>query len=293
MYELVQINDNDYYINCPAKIGLVKVGDNEVILIDSGNDKNAGRKIRQILDREGWNLKAIYNTHSHADHIGGNRYLQNQKNCKIYIPEIEKDFTVHPILESSFLFGGYPMKDLRHKFLLAQDSNAEELTKEALPKGFEIIELPGHSFNMVGFRTPDNTIYLADVLTSKSTLDKYGISFLYDVESYLDSLEKIKKLEAEVFVPAHAEVSSDILELADYNIEKTKEVADRILEYCKEAHTFEEILQYLFNSYDLLLNLEQYALVGSTIRSYLSWLKNNNKLETFVEDNKLYWKTQN
>ena len=36
----------------------------------------------------------------------------------------------HPVLEPSFLYGGYPPKDLRHKFLLAQESDAAELTAE-------------------------------------------------------------------------------------------------------------------------------------------------------------------
>lgn len=155
MYELIQISDSSYYIQSPAKIGLVKLNDKEVCLIDSGNDKDAGRKVRQILDANCWKLTAIFNTHSNADHIGGNKYLQGQTGCKIYAPGIDCDFTRHPILEPSFLYGGYPCKDLRHKFLLAQESNAEYLTKESLPKGFEIISLPGHFFDMVGFRTPD------------------------------------------------------------------------------------------------------------------------------------------
>ena len=54
MYELIKINDNDYYIDCPAKIGIVKVGGNDVVLIDSGNDKDAGKKILKILDSNGW-----------------------------------------------------------------------------------------------------------------------------------------------------------------------------------------------------------------------------------------------
>ena len=78
MYELMQVSEHCYYIQSPAKIGLVKLKDTEVCLIDSGNDKEAGRKVRQILDKNGWKLTAIYNTHSNADHIGGNRYLDRK-----------------------------------------------------------------------------------------------------------------------------------------------------------------------------------------------------------------------
>lgn len=88
----------------PAKIGIVKVSEKEVCLIDSGSDKDAGRRVRKILDEQGWKLTAIYNTHSNADHIGGNRYLQQQTGCKIYAPGMECDFTNHPVLELSFLY---------------------------------------------------------------------------------------------------------------------------------------------------------------------------------------------
>ena len=97
MFELVQVSQQSYYIQSPAKIGLVKLNDKEVCLIDSGNDKDAGRKVRQILDANGWCLRSIYNTHSNADHIGGNQYLQKQTGCKIYAPGIESDFIRHPV----------------------------------------------------------------------------------------------------------------------------------------------------------------------------------------------------
>ena len=291
MFELVPISAQSYYIQSPAKIGLVKLNEKDVCLIDSGNDKDAGRKIRQVLDSNGWKLTAIYNTHSNADHIGGNRYLQGQTGCRIYAPGIECSFTRNPILEPSFLYGGYPGKDLRHKFLMAQESDVSELTPEALPAGFEMIPLPGHFFDMVGFRTPDDVVYLADCLSSRETLEKYQIGFIYDVAAYLETLERVKSMQAKMFVPAHAAVTEEISELAQFNIDKVHEIADRMLEMCREPQCFETILKKLFDDYGLTMSFEQYVLVGSTVRSYLSWLKDTGRMNVLFDDNMLRWQS--
>lgn len=289
MYELIRAAGNSYYIQSPAKIGLVVTGDGEVCLIDSGSDKDAGRRVRRILDENGWRLRAIYNTHSHADHIGGNRYLQGQTNCKIYACDIERAFARHTILEPSLLYGGYPCRELRHKFLLAQESDVEYLTADVLPDGFEMIDLPGHFFEMKGFRTPDDVVYLADCLSSRETLDKYKIGFIYDVAAYLDTLERVKSMTAALFVPSHAEAAEDISDLARYNIDKVNETAEKITDLCKEPLCFEMILQRLFADYELKMNFEQYALVGCTVRSYLAWLKDAGRLNAEFDNNMLLW----
>lgn len=289
MYELVQVSEHCYYIESPAKIGLVRLNDTDVCLIDSGNDKDAGRKVRQLLDKNSWRLTAIYNTHSNADHIGGNQYLQKQTGCKIYAPGIECDFTRHPVLEPSFLYGGYPPKELRHKFLLAQESVVEELTADTLPEGFTAIPLPGHFFDMVGFRTPDDVVYLADCLSAKETLDKYRIGYIYDVGRYLDTLETVKAMRARLFVPAHAEASESVAQLAQYNIDKVNEVADHIVGLCSSPLSFEQLLKRIFDDYGLTMTFEQYALVGSTVRSYLAWLKDNGRITAGFDGNMLLW----
>ena len=289
MYELIQVLNNTYYINCPAKIGLYLDVDKGVYLIDSGNDKEAGRKVRQILDKNGWTLRAILCTHSHADHIGGCKYLQAQTGCKVYSPGVERDFTRHTLLEPALRYGGFPPKALRHKFLMAQESDADELASAELPEGFEIIPLPGHCFEMVGFRTPDDVVFLADCLSSRATLEKYRIGFIYDVQAYLDTLEKVKSLSGAFFVPAHAEACEDVSELAQYNIDTVNEIAGRIKSICTQPVNFEALLKRLFDEYALELSFEQYALVGSTVKSYLAWLMDKGQLKAKCESNLLLW----
>ena len=290
MYELIQAAGNSYYIESPAKIGLVRLGGNDVCLIDSGSDKDAGRRVRQILDANGWKLRAIYNTHSNADHIGGNSYLQKQTGCRIYAPGIECCFTRYPQLEPSLLFGGYPMKDLRHKFLMAQESDAGLLTDDCLPEGFSSIPLPGHFLDMVGFRTPDDAVFLADCLSSREALDKYGVTFIYDVAAYLGTLGMVQGMEARIFIPSHAPATDDISALAAYNVQKVMETAERILEICREPLPADSIIQRVFISYGLRMTIEQYVLIGSTVRSYLAWLKDSGKIGIGISDSMILWR---
>ena len=82
MYELVQVSEKCYYINCPAKIGVYVADSANVYLIDSGNDKDAGRKVRKILSENGWNLKGIINTHSNADHMEETNIYSSKQDVK-------------------------------------------------------------------------------------------------------------------------------------------------------------------------------------------------------------------
>lgn len=291
MYELIRVSESCYYIDSPAKIGVYRAGENGVYLIDSGSDKEAGRKIRKILDQNGWALKGILSTHSNADHIGGCQYLQKQYGCPVFSGGIEACFTEHTILEPAFLFGGYPCKDLRHKFLLAQECTVTDFSDPAFPREIEIIPLPGHYFDMVGYRMPDGTVFLADCISSAETLQKYAVSFIYDVQAYLSTLDMVETMQAPVFVPAHCAAGSDLKELIQLNRAKVHEIADVLLEICHQPLNFEEILRRLFIHYDLALTMQQYVLVGSTVKSYLSWLKDGGRIEILIEDHRVLWKT--
>jgi len=289
MFELVQVAPHSYYLQSPAKIGLYVPDPLRTVLIDSGNDKDAGRKVRQVLDRQGWALQAIVNTHSNADHIGGNQYLQAQTGCKIFSEGIEGCFTQFPQLEPSFLYGGYPCAELRHKFLMAQASHVLPFSDPAFPADLETLPLPGHFFDMVGFRTPDDVIYLADCVSSETTLAKYGIPFIYDVQAYLETLEKVSGLQARMFVPSHADATEDIAPLCRLNCEKVLSAGDCILSLCREPSSFETVLRGVFQTYHLTMTMEQYVLVGSTVRSFLSWHKDTGRLQVQFTDHTMLW----
>lgn len=290
MYELEQVGPQSYYINCPAKIGIFAQSEREVYLIDSGNDKEAAKKVLKIADSRGWSIKGILNTHSNADHIGGNAFIQYKIGCPVFCSGIEADFTRHPILEPSFLYGGYPCKDLRNKFLMAKESVVTDFFSPEFPKEVEIIPLPGHFFDMVGFRTPDNTVFLADCVSSRTTLEKYGVTFIYDVGAYLETLTTVEKLKADIFVPSHAAPCNDVSELAEINRQKVYEIEQAIKTICDTPKTTDDIISEIFRRFNLTMTIEQYVLVGSTVRSYLSWMKDRGVIGFATDNCTLLWK---
>ena len=287
--ELIKVGEKTYYIKNPTNIGVYKISENEVFLIDSGNDKDAGKKILKIMDEQGWTVKGIITTHSNADHIGGNKIIQDRTGCKIYATAIEKSFSENPVLEPSFLYGGYPFKDLRNKFLCAKESNVE-LIDNNLPDGLEVISLKGHFFEMIGIKTDDDVYFLGDSIFSEETIRKYHLFFLYDVKEFLNSLEFLSSLEGKLFIPSHTEASENILELIEINKAKVMEISNKICEICEEEKIFEEILKIIFDEYKLTMSSNQYVLIGSTIRSYLSYLYEEEKLTYEFKDNRMYWK---
>ena len=134
-------------------------------------------------------------------------------------------------------------------------------------------------------------MFLADCVASQATLSKYAVSFLYDVDAYLNTLDQVEAMEAALFVPSHAEAAGDIRELVRYNRAKVHEVAARLLDICRDPLPFEQILSQLFQCCGLTMSFEQYVLVGSTVRSYLSWMKDGGRLEALFEDNRLLWRS--
>ena len=290
MYELIRTGEQSYYIDCPAKIGVYVTGDG-AYLIDAGGDKDAGRRARKILDGQGWKLLGILVTHSNADHIGGCQYLQRQTGCRVFAPGIEAQFTRTPILEPGFLYGGFPPAALRHKFLLAAPCECEGTASPAFPQEVKVLPLPGHFFDMCGYLLPDGTAFIADCVSSPETLEKYGFPFIYDVAAYLATLDALPDAGAKMYVPSHAAACGDIAPLAALNRRHVEGLCSLVLELCAQPVTFEEALKRAFDRLGLELNFQQYALVGSTLRSFLAYLLDAGRVSAGFAENRLLWRS--
>ena len=58
--DLIKLGEKTYYIKNYTNIGIYKVDDENVYLIDSGNDKDAGKKILKIVESQRLECKRYY-----------------------------------------------------------------------------------------------------------------------------------------------------------------------------------------------------------------------------------------
>lgn len=290
--ELTKLGEKTYCIQNPTNIGIYKLDDEKVCLIDTGNDKESGRKILKIINEQNWKVECIINTHSNADHVGGNKFIQDRTNCKILSSKIETAIINNPELEPALLYGAMPLNELNNKFLLAKESNCQVIDNN-LPEGLEYFTLKGHFIDMIGIKTSDNIYFLGDSIFSEETINKYHIFFIYDVEKYLQTLDYLETLNGTFYIPSHVKPLTDLKELIKLNKNKINEICNAILNACQNPITTEEIIKKIFDTYNLEININQYALLGSTIKSYLTYLNNQNRVEYFFKDNLLYWLIKN
>ena len=292
MYELIKVSEQCYYIDSPSKVGIYKQNDSDVYLIDSGSDKGSAKKTLKICEENNWNIKGIINTHAHADHIGGNAYVQEHTGCDVFCSSSELTLIEHTTLNPIQIYGGYYPAELTHKFFLAKDSKGKSIDSADFPSELTVYDISGHSLGMIAIVAPDGTAFVGDIVSSEEVMNKYGITYLLDIKKHLQSLDFVENLDAKKFVMSHVDTVDDIRELIKLNRDKINEISDKILELCKEPLSFELLLKALFEHYEIAMNIRQHALVGSTVRSYLSYLKNEGKIDAKVVDNIILWQTK-
>lgn len=280
--KLLNINKNTYYFDNPSIIGLYRINDKDVILIDTGLDDSIARKVLRIIKENNWTLVAVINTHSHADHCGGNNFIQKKTEAKFYASKIEKSYIESPLIEPHFLYGSYPPKDLRVKFLQAEESKIDYILEEGkliiMDKEFNVVGLKGHSPNQIGIITPDNVFFVADSIIDSNIIKKYKLLYNYSVEELLSSLDILRNIEADYYVLSHGGVKGDI----GSDIKENKQAIDKInisIESMLVTGMMKnDIHKFISKKFAIDENIPNYYLNDSLLSSHLSYLINNKKV---------------
>lgn len=288
--ELKQIGPKTFCIEHDTNIGIHFTDDGRMYLIDTGS-KGDGEKIDEILSREGWVPSCIINTHTHIDHIGGNEFLMRKYGIPAYCTDYDMAFAHYSELEAAYMNGGYPAEKLRTIFAHPGMIGFRSIEKET-PDGIDWIYLPGHSFGMIGIRTSDDIWFLGDSYLSRSFLKQYTFGFIYNVEAYIDTLKKLKEFKGALFVPSHGILETDIVPSLEQNLRSVAEMCSMICETCREYRGQDEILQQMYERLRMHARPAQHALLSSTVKSYLTYLQDRNKLECRFVDNIMKWRTQ-
>lgn len=313
--QAVKLFDSVYVIPGATNTGAIvaKNADSyEVYLVDTGMNADDGKRILNAVEEifaeknnESANfiVKAIINTHSHADHTGGNKYIQDKTGCEIYATNGESGSIINTFLQPAIVWGGFPIPEIKTSYLISEPTIPTNIisteTKITLSNGgvISFVPLLGHYFDMIGVLYACNdgfntktAFFIGDGVFGRTHILKYWIPFLYDVEKFKESLEIIKGTYADWYVPSHGEATQRIEETVELNQIAIISTETCILQVLKESDlSEEEILQKCADLNDINLKPAQYALIKSTIRSYLSYLNLSGKISYYIKENKMLW----
>jgi glyoxylase-like metal-dependent hydrolase (beta-lactamase superfamily II) len=208
---LIQLTEQVHIFRGGVNFALITAPDKQLILIDSGLDSSNARKALRPFLEDGYRLAAILNTHSHADHIGGNADLVKRHGCEVWAPAKERPFILWPELEPIGLYGGaLPPASLQVKFLQAQPTPAvQELpstgTFSLAGVTMELVPVPGHSLQQVAVSV-DGVLIAADAFFQCELIEKHPVIFLVNVAEYLKSMQVVAGRPERWVVPGHGDI---------------------------------------------------------------------------------------
>lgn len=300
MSEWRTLSPHTAYLPGGVNVGLVFDDDGHAILIDSGNDKHHGRTIRKALDAVGWRLIAIVNTHSHADHYGGNDYLCRQFGVPVWAPVFEEAILRYPLLEPMYLFGGAtPLAALRNKWLMAKPSPVQHVYNPGEETELEIGGLRLHVHDVSGHAVVqaaigvENVCFAADAFFGTEILNKYEIPFAHDVGRQLAALDHLRTLPYDIFVPGHGDPTDDI----ERAVQENRAAIERAIAWVREAvghgATTDEVVHAITARLEHPpTTLSTYVLMRSTITAYLAYLTEQGAIVPEVAHGVLRWVPQ-
>ena len=235
-------------------------------------------------------LKYFFITHSHFDHVGGLSALRR------VFPEAEVIASVaarevfskpgpmnyiRTMNEVLVKLGGVKSPDL--DLSVEEKIPVNRVVKEGDRLdlgggvGIEVYEAPGHSrCSLAYFLAPDRAVFSGEAMGYYNGQGKVLSEGLSEFQAYLDSIEKMAKLAAEIICLPHNGVlaGEDVKGYFKLAHESGVKFREEVQEFFRQNQTDEEIIQhYLRQDYQGLIRLQPEAVFRQNLTAMLKAIR--------------------
>jgi glyoxylase-like metal-dependent hydrolase (beta-lactamase superfamily II) len=291
------------HVNCFMAEGeqgwkVIDVGLHDDRTVQRWNQELAGKTVTDILI-----------THYHPDHFGYAGGLQERTGARVSMTEVDAEAGINS-WQKSFIIkirDNYSLAGIPNDTAYKMTSNTEEFVSVVTPYpkvdhyfqegetislgkyDYEVIFTPGHSGGLVSFYNKEKNVLLStDHILPKITPN---ISYWFHgdpnpLATYLQSLEKVKRLDADLVIPSHGKPFYGASDRID---EIKKHHDDRLiqtLESISGGGTVYEVCQKLFRK-TLNIHETRFA-VGETL-AHLEYLRLNGECKRETKDGQWWY----
>lgn len=292
--KLTQVKGNTWVAEGYELIPFYKLDGKRCVLLDTGLLEER-EELEAALLGAGLTPAGVLCSHAHVDHCANNGYFQEKYGAKIALTFPEAGMCAN-LLNLKCYFLTLPLG------MVEREAGCMVHEPDVIlpPDGpfsfcgtlFQIIHTPGHSAGHVSTVTPDGVCYAADALLSAGLLEA-KLPYNLNHQLAMDSREKLRKVDCELFIMAHRGVcpASEIGALIDANQALLRRRAEEVLELVDRPMTVSEIDQAACRRYQLFTHRLRRALRYQRNVSFLvEYLADRGALVPEIRDGVVFYK---
>lgn len=216
------------------------------LLIDTGFKHIANRFFQTLRLQP---IEQIAHTHAHEDHIGANFLFQKYMGIKAHAHEMAVDRIVHP-----------PDRLRMYRRVvwgLPKSAETVPITEQLLTNkyAFQVLKLPGHSDDHIGFYEPDEGwLFGGDLFLSvKVKVLKYD----ENIHDWIDSLKKVVDLPMSCYFCSSGKIINHPGRLLKLKLEYYEDVKQKVLQLYYHGWKLREIRDQVLGKEPALTYLSQ------------------------------------